>query len=134
MSDSNTKKKTESKRFLVFYIIALFAVALVLILLSYVSQVRADRELAGLSNQLQMTTSELEEQTSAALGAQSRLLVLQETVSEQERLIRELEATIQNQQGIMAQIYEDLQLEEHITTDEAMVILARSEERRVGKE
>ena len=71
-----------------------------------------------------VTTSELEQQTSAAQGAQSRLLVLQETVSEQERLIRELESTITNQKTIMEQVYADLELDEHATTDEAMAVLA----------
>ena len=49
-TDSSSEKRQESKKFLVFYVIGLFCVALALILLSYVSQVRADRRLNELSS------------------------------------------------------------------------------------
>ena len=42
--------KKVSKRYLAFYIIGLFSVALVLILLSYVTQLRADRQLANMNS------------------------------------------------------------------------------------
>ena len=72
-TDSSSEKHQESKKFLVFYVIGLFCVALALILLSYISQVRADRRLNELSSQL--TT-----QTSAVEGANARLQVLQHSV------------------------------------------------------
>ncbi len=82
-----TEKQQESKRFLVFYVIGLFCVALALILLSYVSQVRADRRLNELSSQL--TT-----QTSAVEGANARLQVLQHSVEEQGRVLSEQQKTL----------------------------------------
>lgn len=80
-------KPHESKRYLVFYVIGLFCVALVLILLSYITQVRADRKLNELSTRL--TT-----QTSAVEGANARVQVLQETVEEQNTRIAEQNAVI----------------------------------------
>lgn len=85
--DHASEKHQESKKFLVFYVIGLFCVALALILLSYVSQVRADRRLNELSNQL--TT-----QTSAAEGANARLQVLQHSVEEQGRVLSEQQKTL----------------------------------------
>lgn len=81
------EKHQESKKFLVFYVIGLFCVALALILLSYVSQVRADRRLNELSSQL--TT-----QTSAVEGANARLQVLQHSVEEQGRVLDEQQKTL----------------------------------------
>lgn len=123
MSDmqNEPKKVYESKRYMVFYIIGLFAVALVLILLSYISQVHADRELAGLSNELQVKESQLEQQTSAALGAQSRVVVLQETVAEQERLLTEQKETLDTLQPIIDEIYAELALDpDTVTLDVAL--------------
>ena len=51
------EKQPESKKFLVFYVIGLFCVALALILLSYIAQVRSDRRLNELTNQLSTQTS-----------------------------------------------------------------------------
>lgn len=85
--DNACEKHQESKKFLVFYVIGLFCVALALILLSYVSQVRADRRLNELSNQL--TT-----QTSAVEGANARLQVLQHSVEEQGRVLNEQQKTL----------------------------------------
>lgn len=70
------ERQQESKRYLVFYVIALFSVALVLILLSFLTQVKADKELAHLGVQLQ-------EQTSVVQGAQARMAALQQQVTEQ---------------------------------------------------
>ncbi len=87
VSNSPSEKHQESKKFLVFYVIGLFCVALALILLSYVSQVRADRRLNELSSQL--TT-----QTSAVEGANARLQVLQHSVEEQGRVLNEQQKTL----------------------------------------
>lgn len=86
-AESQPGKPHESKRYLVFYVIGLFCVALVLILLSYITQVRADRKLNELSTRL--TT-----QTSAVEGANARVQVLQETVEEQNTRIAEQNAVI----------------------------------------
>ena len=78
------EKHQESKKYLVFYVIGLFCVALALILLSYVSQVRADKRLSELSTQL-------DTQTSAVQGANARVEVLQQSVEEQTKLLNELD-------------------------------------------
>lgn len=81
------ENKKISKRYLAFYIIGLFSVALVLILLSYVTQLRADKQLASLN-------SELAERDTTVQGVQQKLLVLQETVSSQDATIKEKEQQI----------------------------------------
>lgn len=81
------ERQQESKKYLIFYVIGLFCVALALILLSYVSQVRADRRLNELSSQL---TS----QTSAVEGANARVQVLQQSVEEQRKLIASQQKTL----------------------------------------
>lgn len=81
------EKHQESKRYLVFYVIGLFCVALALILLSYVSQVRADKRLSELSTQL-------DTQTSAVQGANARVEVLQQSVEEQTKLLNEQQAIL----------------------------------------
>lgn len=86
-TERSCEKHQESKKFLVFYVIGLFCVALALILLSYVSQVRADRRLNELSSQL--TT-----QTSAVEGAKARLQVLQQSVEEQGRVLEKQQKTL----------------------------------------
>ncbi len=77
MQESECAKK-HSKRFLVVYIIGLFSVALVLILLSYLTQVRANKQLATLQDQV--TT-----QTTVAQGAQQQIQQLQTTLEEQQK-------------------------------------------------
>lgn len=77
------EKQPESKKFLVFYVIGLFCVALALILLSYVAQVRSNNRLNELSNQLST-------QTSAAEGANARVQVLQQSVEEQSKVLSQL--------------------------------------------
>lgn len=84
------ERHQESKRYLVFYVIALFSVALVLILLSYMTQVKADREVANMGIQLQ-------EQTTAVKGAEARMEVLQRTVEEQTAKLKETEAKLEEQ-------------------------------------
>lgn len=89
------EKPHESKRYLVFYVIGLFCVALVLILLSYVTQVRSDRKLSEMSSQLST-------QTSAVEGANARVQVLQETVEEQNIMIGELQTQLTEAQAAQA--------------------------------
>lgn len=79
--------KGKSKHFLVVYIIGLFSVALVLILLSYLTQVRANKQLASLQTQVT-------EQTNVAQGAQQQMITLQNTVQEQQKRMDEMSAAI----------------------------------------
>lgn len=81
-ANSCEKEKKIGKKYLAFYIIGLFSVALVLILLSYITQLRADKQLANLN-------SELAERDLTVQGVQKKLIVLQETVSKQEQTITE---------------------------------------------
>lgn len=83
------ENKKISKRYLAFYIIGLFSVALVLILLSYVTQLRADKQLANLN-------SELAEKNTTVQGVQKKLIVLQDTVSQQEETIKKQDEQIQS--------------------------------------
>lgn len=79
-NDEHTKK--QSKRFLAFYIIGLFSVALVLILLSYLTQIRAEKQLNSLSDQLN-------QQTTVAQGATQKMEVMQKTLEEQQKRLEE---------------------------------------------
>lgn len=81
------ENKKISKRYLAFYIIGLFSVALVLILLSYLTQLRADKQLANLN-------SELAEKDITVQGVQQKLLVLQDTVAKQEETLKSQEEQI----------------------------------------
>lgn len=90
--EETPEKHQESKRYLIFYVIALFSVALVLILLSYVTQSKANRELASMGVQLQ-------QQTSAVEGAQARMEVLQKTVEEQSALLEQLQGQLDEQKS-----------------------------------
>lgn len=80
-------QKKQSKRFLAVYIIGLFSVALVLILLSYLTQVRAGKQLEALNSQLNA-------QTSAVQGAEQRMQNLQATLEEQNRKLQEQKAQL----------------------------------------
>lgn len=89
MEEQKTIESQErAKHFMVFYVIALFAIALVLILLSYVTQTRADDQIASAQTQLQ-------QQVSATQGVQAKLEVLQSTNTEQAARIAELEQTLE---------------------------------------
>ena len=77
-------EQPKSKRYLAFYIIGLFSVALVIILLSYLTQLRADRELANMNNALAQKDTTVQ-------GVQEKMVALQDTVEEQiERLQQQL--------------------------------------------
>lgn len=74
--------KKLSKRYLAFYIIGLFSVALVIILLSYLTQLQADRELANMNTALQQKESTMQ-------GVQEKLVALQQTVKDQAEKLNE---------------------------------------------
>ncbi len=73
-----TQAQKQGRRFLTFYIIALFSIALVLIGMSYVTQVKANR-----------LNSQLTEQTTAAQGAKAKAEKLQALVADQQKTIEE---------------------------------------------
>lgn len=79
--------KKISKRYLAFYIIGLFCVALVLILLSYVTQLRADRQLASMN-------SELAQKNTTVQGVQEKVVVLQQTLEEQKAALDQAQAEL----------------------------------------
>lgn len=84
--DECLEPKRQSKRFLVFYVIGLFCIALVLILLSYLTQVRAARQLATKDSLLtqQITVAQGAQQQMAALQTQNQELQKQLDDSRQE--------------------------------------------------
>lgn len=106
------EKHQESKRYLVFYVIALFSVALVLILLSYMTQVKADRELATMGVQL-------EQQTTAVKGAEARMEVLQRTVEEQTVKLKDAEEKL---------AAEEAQSEEYLEKYKALATLVEAQQ------
>lgn len=77
-------EQPKSKRYLAFYIIGLFSVALVIILLSYLTQLRADRELANMNNALAQKDTTVQ-------GVQEKMVALQDTVEEQAAQIEKLQ-------------------------------------------
>lgn len=80
----NPDQKKQASHFMAFYVVALFSIALVLILLSYMTQVRADDQVAHAETQLQ-------EQVSATQGIQAKMGLLQEANNEQAQKIAMLE-------------------------------------------
>ena len=77
----------KSKRYLAFYIIGLFSVALVIILLSYLTQLRADRELANMNTALAQKDTTVQ-------GVQEKVVALQDKVEEQSEQIKKLESQL----------------------------------------
>ncbi len=98
MGDS--KKKTEccnpekklSRTTLTFYIVGLFTVALALILISYVAQERADRQLDTL-------TSQLNEQQSVAQGAAQKIEDLQKQLDVQTKALEHVRTSVDLEQA-----------------------------------
>ena len=76
--EEKNQAQKRGRRFLTFYIIALFSIALVLIGISYMSQVKVDR-----------LNSQLTEQTTAAQGAKAKAEELQTLVTDQQKTIEE---------------------------------------------
>lgn len=85
--DKSPDQKKQASHFMAFYVVALFSIALVLILLSYLTQVRADDQIANAENQLQ-------EQVSATQGIQAKMEIIQEASNEQALRIAELEQSL----------------------------------------
>lgn len=81
-SQQEPENKKHGKRFLAVYIIGLFSIALVLILLSYLTQVRA-------GEQLEDMRSQVNQQAAVAQGATQQMQTLQSTVEEQQKVIKQ---------------------------------------------
>lgn len=117
--------KRQSKRFLVLYIIGLFSVALVLILLSYLTQVRADRQLASKDSQLNA-------QINATQGAVQKIEALQETAEEQRKQLEEQKKVL----GALAQTLDteegdDLSAAAQLIVDRYIALDALQQARRM---
>lgn len=84
---SGSLSPQKSKKFLAFYIIGLFSVALVLIILSYLTQVRANMQMDVLGNQLN-------EQIHAASGAKEKAEQLQNLIDDQKKKLKDNEEKI----------------------------------------
>lgn len=87
-SSCEQEHKKVSKRYLAFYIIGLFCVALVLILLSYVTQLRADRQLASMN-------SELAQRDTTVQGVQEKMVALQGALEERTAALEEAQEKLQ---------------------------------------
>ena len=83
----STQQKKQASHFMAFYIVGLFSIALVLILLSYLTQARADDQIAHAETQLQ-------EQVSATQGIQAKMEILQEANNDQAQRIAALEQSL----------------------------------------
>lgn len=102
-------EKKLSRTTLTFYIVGLFSVAIALILISYVAQARADRQLDSLTDQLT-------EQQTVAQGATQKMEDLQQQFDAINEKLEEVRATL------------DCELAE---TDVAAAVTQRMEEREV---
>lgn len=91
------EQKRQASHFMAFYVVALFSIALVLILLSYMTQVRADDQVAHAETQLQ-------EQVSATQGIQAKMEIMQETSNEQAQRIAELEQSLSEAEKAAAEL------------------------------
>lgn len=105
------RSKQKSRKIFVFYIIGLFCVALGLILLSYVMQAHANKQLADLGAQLT-------QQTDAAAGAKSRADQLQQTLDSLQSQLEqskqqndELNKTVEAQESSIDTLMKLIQLE-----------------------
>ena len=114
----NTEQKKQASHFMAFYVVGLFSIALVLILLSYLTQTRADDQIAHAETRLQ-------EQVSATQGIQAKMEVLQEANNDQAQRIAALE------QSLSRAMDENEMLEKRAEAQEGLIKacqLARSEE------
>ena len=78
--EQNKPEKKLSRTTLTFYIVGLFSVAIALILISYVAQSRADKQVENLSSQLS-------QQQTVAQGATQKMEDLQKQYDEQQKVI-----------------------------------------------
>ncbi len=90
--DKKEPAKRLSRTTLTFYIVALFSVAIALIMISYVAQSKANKQLENLSTQLN-------EQQTAALGVSQKMENLQIQYDELNRVIDDVRSELGNEQA-----------------------------------
>ena len=88
----NKPEKKLSRTTLTFYIVGLFSVAIALILISYVAQARADRQVENLSSQLN-------EQQTVAQGATQKVADLQQQFDLQSSALESVRSTLGTEQA-----------------------------------
>lgn len=90
--EQNKPEKKLSRTTLTFYIVGLFSVAIALILISYVAQARADRQVDTLTDQLS-------EQQTVAQGATQKVEELQTQYDELTKVVEEVRTVIGTEQA-----------------------------------
>ncbi len=90
--EQNKPEKKLSRTTLTFYIVGLFSVAIALILISYVAQARADRQVENLSSQLN-------EQQTVAQGATQKVADLQQQFDLQSSALESVRSTLGTEQA-----------------------------------
>lgn len=91
-NDSIQRSRQKSRRIFVFYIIALFCVALVIILVSYVVQAHQQQQLNDMGERL-------DEQTDAAQGATSRAEKMAEQLESLQEQVNSLQKKLDEANG-----------------------------------
>ena len=86
-TEQSKPEKKLSRTTLTFYIVGLFSVAIALILISYVAQARADRQVDTLTDQLS-------EQQTVAQGATQKVEELQTQYDELTKVVEEVRTVI----------------------------------------
>lgn len=90
--EQNKPEKKLSRTTLTFYIVGLFSVAIALILISYVAQARADRQVENLSSQLN-------EQQNVAQGATQKVADLQDQFDAQSKALDTVRTVLDTDQA-----------------------------------
>ena len=90
--EQNKPEKKLSRTTLTFYIVGLFSVAIALILISYVAQSRADKQVENLSSQLT-------QQQTVAQGATQKVEDLQKQYDMQNTALEKVRKTLDNEQA-----------------------------------
>ena len=90
--EQNKPEKKLSRTTLTFYIVGLFSVAIALILISYVAQSRADKQVENLSSQLT-------QQQTVAQGAAQKVEDLQKQYDMQNTALDKVRKTLDNEQA-----------------------------------
>ena len=90
--EQNKPEKKLSRTTLTFYIVGLFSVAIALILISYVAQSRADKQVKNLSSQLT-------QQQTVAQGATQKVEDLQKQYDMQNTALDKVRKTLDNEQA-----------------------------------
>ncbi len=107
------REKKLSRTTLTFYIVALFSVAIALILISYVAQARSAKQLDTLNDKLT-------EQQTVAQGATQKMEALQQQLDEQQKILEELAAGLDTDSAGLPAAVEDL-----VEERDAYALLAR---------